>query len=247
MKHPDTIQRGGRKMDRRDFFKTSFYLSALAMLQMTGIGCSRQSETAKSLLGLPPLPYPNDALSPYISSRTIEFHYGKHHQAYADNTRKLIAGTKLEKLPLKDIVQKSYGIKELVPVYNNAAQLFNHDFYWQCMKQNGGGKPQGKLLQAIGQSFGSFDAFVKIFSESAAAQFGSGWTWLVKDGNQLKVVNTGNADTPIAMGWAPLLTVDVWEHAYYLDYQNRRADYIRAFMDHLVNWEFVDKNLELDG
>ena len=234
-------------MDRRDFFKTSFYLSALAMAELAGIGCSRQSETTKSLLGLPPLLYHNDALEPYISARTIEFHYGKHHQAYAANTRKLIAGTKLEKLPLKDIVQKSYGIKELVPTYNNAAQLFNHDFYWESMKPNGGGKPQGKILQAIAQSFGSFDAFVKIFSESAAAQFGSGWAWLVKDGNQLKVISTGNADTPITMGSTPLLTIDVWEHAYYLDYQNRRVDYIKAFMDHLVNWEFAGKNLELAG
>jgi Fe-Mn family superoxide dismutase len=234
-------------MDRRDFFKTSFYLSAVAMLQMAGIGCSRQSETAKSLLGLPPLPYHNNALEPYISSRTIEFHYGKHHQAYAANTRKLIAGTKLAELPLKDIVQKSYGIQELVPIYNNAAQFLNHDFYWQCMKPNGGGKPQGNIRQAIDQSFGNFDAFIKLFSESAAGQFGSGWTWLVKDGNKLKVINTGNADTPIAMGLVPLLTIDVWEHAYYLDYQNRRTDYIRAFMDHLVNWEFAGKNLELAG
>jgi superoxide dismutase, Fe-Mn family len=234
-------------MDRRNFFKTSFYLSALAMVQLSGIGCSRQTGSVESSSSLPPLPYKNDALEPYISSRTLEFHYGKHHQGYAANTRKLIAGTKLEKLPLKDIVQKSYGIKDLVPTYNNAAQLFNHDFYWEGMKPNGGGKPQGKFLQAIAQSFGSFDAFVKTFSESAAAQFGSGWTWLVKDGNQLKVINTGNADTPIVMGMVPLLTIDVWEHAYYLDYQNRRTDYIRAFMDHLVNWDFAGKNLEMAG
>jgi superoxide dismutase, Fe-Mn family len=234
-------------MNRRDFFKTSFYLSALAMVQLSGIGCSRQSETAKSSSVLPPLPYRNDALEPYISSRTLEFHYGKHHQAYAANTRKLIAGTKLENLPLKDIVQKSYGNKELVSTYNNAAQLFNHNFYWECMKPNGGGKPQGRFLQAIEQSFGNFDAFNKLFSESAAAQFGSGWTWLVKEGDRLKIITTGNADTPITMGLTPLLTIDVWEHAYYLDYQNRRADYVKAFMDHLVNWEFAGKNLELAG
>ncbi len=234
-------------MDRRDFFKTSFYLSALAMVQLSGIGCSRQSDTTTALPGLPPLPYHTNALEPYISSRTIEFHYGKHHQAYATNTQKLIAGTKLEKLPLKDIVQKSYGNKELVSTYNNAAQLFNHDFYWECMKPNGGGKPQGKIFQAIERSFGNFDAFVKIFSESAAARFGSGWTWLVKDGDHLKVISTGNADTPIATGSVPLLTIDVWEHAYYLDYQNRRADYIKAFMDHLVNWEFAAKNLAQAG
>jgi Fe-Mn family superoxide dismutase len=234
-------------MDRRSFFKTSFYLSALAMAGLAGIGCSRQSDPAKSLSDLPPLPYHNGALEPYISSRTIEFHYGKHHQAYAANTQKLIAGTKLEKMPLKEIVQISYGNKALLPTYNNAAQLFNHDFYWECMKPNGGGKPQGKILRAIEQSFGSFDAFAEIFSKSAAGQFGSGWTWLVKDGNQLKVISTGNADTPITMGYTPLLTMDVWEHAYYLDYQNRRADYIKAFMDHLVNWEFAEKNLKLAG
>jgi Fe-Mn family superoxide dismutase len=234
-------------MDRRDFLKTSIHLSAFAMIQLAGIGCSSQSGTTASPSGLSPLPYHNDALEPYISSRTIEFHYGKHHQGYAANTLKLIAGTKLAKLPLKDIIQQSQGIKELVPTYNNAAQLFNHNFYWESMKPNGGGKPHGKILQAIEQSLGTFDAFVKTFSESAAAQFGSGWTWLVKDGKQLKVINTGNADTPVTMGAAPLLTIDVWEHAYYLDYQNRRADYIRAFLEHLINWEFVEKNLELAG
>jgi Fe-Mn family superoxide dismutase len=232
-------------MDRRDFLKTSFHLSALAMIQLAGIGCSPQPGTAESPSGLSPLPYPKDALEPYISSRTLEFHYGKHHQGYAINTLKLIAGTKLAKLPLKDIIQQSQGIKELVPTFNNAAQLFNHNFYWDSMKPNGGGKPQGKILQAIEQSFGTFDVFVKTFSESAAAQFGSGWTWLVKNGNQLKVINTGNADTPAVTGAVPLLTIDVWEHAYYLDYQNRRTDYIRAFLEHLINWEFAGKNLEL--
>jgi len=234
-------------MDRRDFLKTSFHLSAFAIIQLAGIGCSRQSGIAESSSGLSPLPYHKDALEPYISSRTIEFHYEKHHQGYAANTLKLIAGTKLAKLPLRDIIQQSQGIKELVPTYNNAAQLFNHNFYWESMKPNGGGKPQGKILQAIEQSFGSFDAFVKTFSESATAQFGSGWTWLVKDGNQLKVINTGNADSPVTMATTPLLTIDVWEHAYYLDYQNRRTDYIRAFLEHLVNWEFAGKNLKLAG
>jgi len=234
-------------MDRRDFLKTSFYLSALAMIQLSGMGCSRQPESSGSSSDLPALPYAKDALEPYISSRTLEFHYGKHHQGYAANTLKLIAGTKLEKLPLTTIIKNTHGVKELVSTYNNAAQLFNHNFYWQSMKPNGGGKPQGKILQAIQQSFGSFDAFAKTFSESAASQFGSGWTWLVKDGNQLKVINTGNADTPIALGMAPLLTIDVWEHAYYLDYQNRRADYIRAFMEHLADWEFAGKNLDQNG
>ncbi len=231
-------------MDRRDFLKTSFYLSALAMIQLGGIGCSRQPDAGDPTSNLSPLPYDTNALEPYISARTVEFHYTKHHQGYAANTLKLINGTKLAKLPLKDIIQKTHGNTELVSTYNNAAQLFNHNFYWESMKPNGGGSPQGKIHQAIEQSFGTFDAFVKIFSESAASQFGSGWTWLVKDANQLKVINTGNADTPIAKRMIPILTLDVWEHAYYLDYQNRRADYVRAFLEHLVNWDFAVKNLE---
>ena len=234
-------------MDRRDFLKTSLQLSALAMIQLSGIGCSVQPGSIGSASDLPALPYANNALEPSISARTLEFHYGKHHQGYAANTLKLIAGTNLERLPLTAIIQKSHGVKELSATYNNAAQLYNHNFYWQSMKSNGGGKPQGRILQAIEQSFRDFSAFVKIFTESATTQFGSGWAWLVKDGNHLKVINTGNADTPLTMGLIPLLTIDVWEHAYYLDYQNRRADYIAAFMDHLVNWEFAVKNLELAG
>jgi len=234
-------------MDRRDFLRTSLQLGALAMIQLSAMSCSQQPGTGISSSALPALPYAKDALEPYISSHTLEFHYGKHHQGYAANTAKLTTGTKLEKLPLAQIIQKTHGVKELASTYNNAAQLFNHNFYWESMKPKGGGKPQDRLLQAIEQSFGSFDAFVKTFSESAAAQFGSGWTWLVKDGDQLKVINTGNADTPIATGTVPLLTIDVWEHAYYLDYQNRRTDYIRAFLDHLVNWEFAGRNLESAG
>lgn len=234
-------------MDRRGFLKTSFYLSALTLVQLGGIGCLRQTGTEDSSASLVSLPYNRDALEPYISARTIEFHYAKHHQGYAANTAKLISGTKLAKLPLKDIIQNSQGIKELIPTYNNAAQLFNHNFYWQSMKPNGGGKPQGKILQAIEQSFGTYNNFVKIFSESASSLFGSGWTWLVKEGDQLKVINTGNADTPVAMGTVPLLTLDIWEHAYYLDYQNRRSDYIRAFMDHLINWDFAGENFEQTG
>jgi Fe-Mn family superoxide dismutase len=214
------------------------------MVQLSGIGCSRQPQAGDPTSNLSPLPYDTNALEPYISARTIEFHYGKHHQGYAANTQKLIAGTKLEKLPLMAIIQNTRGVKELVSTYNNSAQFFNHNFYWQSMKPKGGGRPQGKIHQAIERSFGTFDAFVKIFSDSAASQFGSGWTWLVKDANQLQVINTGNADTPIVMGTIPLLTLDVWEHAYYLDYQNRRTDYIRAFLEHLVNWDFAEKNLE---
>jgi Fe-Mn family superoxide dismutase len=231
-------------MDRRDFLKTTFYLSALATVQLGGIGCSRQPGTGGSSSNLNPLPYDTNALEPYISARTVEFHYTGHHQGYAANTLNLIKGSKLAKLPLKEIIQKTYGNTELVSTYNNASQLFNHNFYWESMKPNGGGRPQGKIQQAIEQSFGTFDSFVKLFSESAASQFGSGWTWLVKDADQLKVISTGNADTPIAMRMIPILTLDVWEHAYYLDYQNRRADYIRAFLAHLVNWDFAVKNLD---
>lgn len=234
-------------MDRRDFLKTSVYLSAVTLAQLSGFGCSHQSSNAAPASPIIPLPYPMDALAPYISERTLEFHYGKHHQAYAANTVKLITGTAMAGMPLVEIIRKSFGNKEETALYHNAAQVFNHNFYWQSMKPKGGGKPDGKLLQAIDASFGNLDTFVKQLTESAAGLFGSGWTWLVKDGDRLKVINTADADTPVTTGMVPLLTLDVWEHAYYLDYQNRRIDYIRAYIEHLANWEFAAKNLDQTG
>jgi Fe-Mn family superoxide dismutase len=195
-------------------------------------------------LALPPLPYEQGALAPTISANTISFHYGKHHQTYFNNVVKMIAGTEFEKLSLADIIRQTAGKSEHTGLFNNSAQVFNHTFYWSSMKPNGGGEPTGKIGDRIRASFGSYQKFADEFSNAAATQFGSGWAWLVLEGSQLRVIKTANADTPIAREMKPLLTIDVWEHAYYLDYQNRRADYIKAFMGTLVNWDFAEKNLD---
>jgi superoxide dismutase, Fe-Mn family len=186
---------------------------------------------------LPALPYAMDALSPHISKETLEFHYGKHHQTYVTNLNNLIKGTEFEHATLEDIVKKSSG-----GVFNNAAQIWNHTFYWNSLSPNGGGKPSGGLAAAIDAKWGSFDAFKDAFTKSAVGNFGSSWTWLVKkaDGS-LDIVNTSNAATPLTTGDKPLLTCDLWEHAYYIDYRNRRPDYMGAFWS-LVNWDFASKN-----
>ncbi len=190
------------------------------------------------MISLPPLPYGKDALAPAISAETIEYHYGKHHQAYVDNLNKLLPGTAFEGKTLEQIVAQAQG-----PIFNNAAQVWNHTFYWQGMKPKGGGEPTGALAGAIGKSLGSFASLKEQFAKAAIGQFGSGWAWLVKkaDGS-LAVVATGNAGNPLTTGDKPLLTCDVWEHAYYIDYRNARAKYVEAFWD-LVNWEFVGRNL----
>lgn len=192
----------------------------------------------------PPLPYAENALEPVISAKTIGFHFGKHHKAYVDNLNKLIAGTEFEGLPLEDIIQKTVGNSEHSGIFNNAAQVWNHTFFWKSLKSNGGGKPSEVLMKKIEESFGSFDEFLKELTEAAKTQFGSGWAWLVKDGNKLKVMKTPNAETPLTMGVTPLLTIDVWEHAYYLDYQNKRPDYVTSVLDKLMNWEFAANNLK---
>lgn len=183
---------------------------------------------------LPALPYAMDALAPHISKETLEYHYGKHHQAYVTNLNNLIKGTEFESAGLEDIVRKSSG-----GVFNNAAQVWNHTFYWHCLSPKGGGAPSGALAQAIAAKWGSFDGFKEAFTKSAIGNFGSGWTWLVKkaDGS-LDIVNTSNAGTPLTTSDKPLMTCDVWEHAYYVDYRNRRPDYLGAFWS-LVNWDFV--------
>lgn len=183
---------------------------------------------------LPPLPYPRDALAPHISAETIDYHYGKHHQAYVDNTNRLIAGTPFENKPLEEIVREASG-----SLFNNAAQVWNHSFYWNCLKPNGGGEPAGRLADAITRSFGSFAAFRDQFTQCALTTFGSGWAWLVErpDGG-LAILSTANAATPITGEDRPLLTCDVWEHAYYIDYRNLRGKYLEAFWQ-LVNWDFV--------
>ena len=187
---------------------------------------------------LPPLPYAQDALAPHISAETFEYHYGKHHQAYVTNLNNLIPGTEFESLSLEEIVKKSSG-----GIYNNAAQVWNHTFFWSCMKPNGGGAPTGKLADAINAKFGSYDAFKEAFTKSAVGNFGSGWTFLVKkaDGS-VDIVNMGPAGTPLTTGDTPLLTIDVWEHAYYIDYRNARPKFVETFLNSLVNWDFAAKN-----
>jgi Fe-Mn family superoxide dismutase len=192
---------------------------------------------------LPPLPYAANALEPVISANTISFHYGKHHKAYIDNLNKLIDGTDLAGMPLDKIMAATAGKSDKVAIFNNAAQAWNHAFYWQSLKPNGGGEPPAALKQKIDSSFGSVDACKKELAAAATGQFGSGWAWLVLDGGKLKVVKTSNADNPMTQGMKPLLTIDVWEHAYYLDYQNRRADYVSAVIEKLVNWQFAADNL----
>ncbi len=194
---------------------------------------------------LPELPYARGALKPYISTRTMGFHYAKHHQAYVDNLNKLVAGTLWATgSPLETVILESMATTDKAAIFNNAAQAWNHNFFWNSMKAGGGGKPTGKLLDLIGKSFESFEKFKDAFTAAAIGQFGSGWVWLVQDGDVLKIVKTSNADTPIAHGQTALLTCDVWEHAYYLDYQNRRKDFVEAFLDHLANWEFATSQLK---
>lgn len=192
---------------------------------------------------LPPLPYEKNALEPHISSRTLDFHHGKHHQAYVDNLNKLIANTELENKPLEEIIRLSAQDTAKAGIFNNAAQVWNHTFYWHSLKKEGGGLPQGVLLKRIAQDFGDYDKFKEAFKQAGATQFGSGWAWLVEEKGTLKIVKTGNADLPMIHGQKALLTCDVWEHAYYLDYQNRRPDYLEVFLNHLVNWDFAAKNL----
>jgi len=197
---------------------------------------------------LPALPYAENALEPHISANTLGFHYGKHHKGYVDKLNAAIKDTALAGLSLEELVKASAKDPAQAGLFNNAAQAWNHGFYWSSMRPptgtpGGGGKPSGKLAEKIDASFGGFDKFKEAFGNAAATQFGSGWAWLVLDGDKLEVVKTGNADTPMARGQKCLLTIDVWEHAYYLDYQNRRPDYIAAFVDHLANWEFAAANL----
>ncbi|HDV5710474.1 TPA: superoxide dismutase [Fe] [Legionella pneumophila] len=188
---------------------------------------------------LPQLPYALDALAPHISKETLEYHYGKHHNTYVTNLNKLIPGTEFESMTLEEIIMKAKG-----GIFNNAAQVWNHTFYWHSMSPNGGGEPKGRLAEAINKSFGSFAAFKEQFSQTAATTFGSGWAWLVQDqSGALKIISTSNAGTPMTEGLNALLTCDVWEHAYYIDYRNRRPDYIEAFWS-LVNWDFASSNLK---
>jgi Fe-Mn family superoxide dismutase len=191
----------------------------------------------------PDLPYAKDALEPYISARTFEFHYGKHHKAYVDNANKMLEGSDLAGKDLVAIIQAAAKDPGKKGLFNNTAQAWNHAFFWQCLKKGGGGKPTGRIAERITADFGSYEKFAEAFKNAGVTQFGSGWAWLVEKGGKLEIMQSANADTPVAQGIKPLLVVDVWEHAYYLDYQNRRPDFLQAFLDHLLNWDFVNANL----
>jgi Fe-Mn family superoxide dismutase len=205
---------------------------------------SKTMNEKASVYILPPLPYADNALAPVISANTISFHYGKHHKAYVDNLNKLIVGTEFADLPLEKIITETAGKAEKIAIFNNAAQTWNHTFYWSSLKPKGGGEPPAVLKKKIEASFGTVDACKKELATAATTQFGSGWAWLVLDGDKLKVVKTSNAEVPLTKGMKPLLNIDVWEHAYYLDYQNRRVDYLNVVIDKLINWGFAADNLK---
>lgn len=192
---------------------------------------------------LPELPYAKDALQPHISAETLGFHHGKHHQTYVTNLNKFVEGSDLEGKSLEEIIMISAKDTSMGGIFNNSAQVWNHTFFWNCMKPNGGGDPSASLMGKIVAAFGSMDAFKAEFKQAAITQFGSGWAWLVEESGALTITKTANADLPMAHGQKALLTCDVWEHAYYLDYQNRRPDFIQTFLDELVNWDFVESNL----
>jgi superoxide dismutase, Fe-Mn family len=190
------------------------------------------------------LPYDVSALEPHMSAKTFEFHYGKHHATYVTNLNNLTKDTPMADMSIEDVVKASFGDAGKAGIFNNAAQVWNHTFFWKSMKPNGGGAPTGELAAKINADFGSFDQFKTDFKAAATTQFGSGWAWLVNDGGKLKITKTGNAENPLVHGQTPLLTLDVWEHAYYLDFQNRRPDFISTYLDSLVNWDFAAANLK---
>jgi len=192
---------------------------------------------------LPPLPYPDTALEPHYSAKTFSFHHGKHHKAYVDNLNKLLPCSTYENSSLEEIIRATAGDLTKAGFFNNAAQVWNHTFFWNCMKPGGGGRPTGMLAERIDSSFGGYEKFAEQFKAAAVGRFGSGWAWLISEPGELKIISTPNAENPMSLGKVALLTVDVWEHAYYLDYQNRRPDFVQAFLDNLVNWDFVGNNL----
>jgi len=191
----------------------------------------------------PPLPYGEDALAPTLSKEAMELHYGKHHRTYFDNTVKMIEGTEFEDSELEDIIRRTAGQPKLKKLFNNAAQHWNHCFFWDSMRSNGGGKPSGAIAELIERDLDGYDNFRKVFKQTAVDQFGSGWAWLIMKGGELDIVSTSNGDNPLTQDARPLLTIDVWEHAYYVDYRNKRPDFIEAFLDGLVNWDKVNERL----
>jgi len=200
--------------------------------------------TNSSPFQLPALPWQENALEPVISARTIGLHYGKHHAAYVKKLNELVAGTRYAELPLEQVIAATAGNAETAKIFNNAAQTWNHTFFWDCLRPGGGGQPPRELARTLEQSFGDYSRFKEKFAQAAVDQFGSGWAWLVARGDKLEVISTSNAQTPLAMGATPILTIDVWEHAYYVDYENRRPDFVNAVIDKLLNWDFALQQLE---
>jgi superoxide dismutase, Fe-Mn family len=216
----------------------------IASAEAGGPAAVTPAAASSSLFKLPPLPYEQTALEPYISAKTLSFHYGKHHQAYVDNLNKLLLNSPLASSTLEKIIQTTSTQPEQTAIFNNAAQVWNHTFFWKSMKPKGPNQPSARMLAYINRSFGSYAEFEKEFMAAATSLFGSGWVWLVQEGDKLLILKTANADTPVAHGQSALLTCDVWEHAYYLEYQNRRGDFVQAYLQHLINWEFAESNLK---
>ena len=231
---------GESGMPRRQFLKTASAGAAVAASSLPRVSLAQ----AMGPHELPKLPYADNALAPVISANTMGFHYGKHHAAYVANLNNLLqTAPEMAALKLDDLIKTTAANPNRTPIYNNAAQVWNHTFYWNSMMPGGGGAPTGKIKDKIDADLGGYDKFKAAFHAAALGQFGSGWAWLIDDGGKLAIARTGNADTPLVQGKKCLLTIDVWEHAYYLDWQNRRADYITAWLDKLANWEFAAKNL----
>lgn len=226
---------------RRRFLRIALPMAA-AIAAMGLLHCQGGTDTA--VFVQEPLPYARDALAPFISGETMDLHHGKHYAGYVARANALLKGGPLAGKSAEAVIQTAAGVPSHSPLFNNAAQAWNHAFFFKCMKPDGGGEPDGALADMITSTFGSIADFKERFVAAAGDQFGSGWVWLVLDDGKLDVVATGNADTPIAHGLTPLFTVDVWEHAYYLDYQNRRADFVRVLLDELANWDFVAAQLE---
>ncbi|MDX9786492.1 MAG: superoxide dismutase [Desulfobacterales bacterium] len=234
-------------MSRNKSDKKRSVFSGLSVLLMVGLAfaathCGKGD--ANSPISQEPLPYAENALEPYISAETMRLHYGKHHAGYVARANHLLQTSPFGGKSVLNILRETAGKAEYASIFNNVAQAWNHSFFWKSMKPGGGGAPAGILLEKINASFGGVDEFKKAFIAAAGEQFGSGWVWLVQEGNALKIMATSNADTPIAHGRTPLFTVDVWEHAYYVDYRNRRTDFVQGVLDNLVNWEFAAARLE---
>ena len=218
-------------------------MSAQTQIAGNTVALAPKAKAARAVFALPPLPYAESALEPVISTRTLQFHYGKHHRGYIDTLNQLVAGTPFAELSLEQIVLTTAGKPEQAPIFHNAAQAWNHTFYWRSLSPKGGGAPPAVLKARIDSAFGDLERFKKELEKAATTQFGSGWAWLVLDDDKLTVVQTDNAENPLPGHMKPLLVIDVWEHAYYLDFQNRRADYVKEVIDKLINWEFAAENL----